>query len=156
MEYLSLAFNHETYLVGLSGVPNYQITLWDWPKEERLHTVDTHIRVVHFNHIFILSKYIFIEKISYLKGPTNLAFSPNTGTGPARLLLAEPLQEQRHREGKGDLVVWRIKRCGDDTRLAQEFLPSEFRANNHVATTWGFPNNLYVIHRDGTISKVLN
>ena len=46
LEYLALAFNHEKYLVGLSGVPDHRLTLWDWLNRVRLHTVDTNIRVI--------------------------------------------------------------------------------------------------------------
>ena len=81
-------------------------------------------------------------------------FSPNLGCGPARLLLTEPLQELKHREGKGDLGLWRIKRCGNDTRLSQEPVPfEEFLAENHISTTWMFPTNLFILTKKGEITK---
>ena len=81
-------------------------------------------------------------------------FSPNLGCGPARLLLTEPLQELKHREGKGDLGLWRIKRCGNDTRLSQEPVPfEEFLAENHISTTWMFPTNLFLLTKKGEITK---
>lgn len=45
LEYIALCFNHDNYLVGLSGVPDYKLVLWDWKKGVRLHSVQTSIRV---------------------------------------------------------------------------------------------------------------
>ena len=36
LEYISMAFNQDSYLIGLSGVPDFTITLWDWTKGEKL------------------------------------------------------------------------------------------------------------------------
>ena len=52
LEYVSLAFNHETYLVGLSGVPDFKLTLWDWPKSQMLHTINTTLRVKFKIYLF--------------------------------------------------------------------------------------------------------
>ncbi len=45
LEYIALCFNHDNYLVGLSGVPDYKLVLWDWKQGVRLHSVETSIRV---------------------------------------------------------------------------------------------------------------
>ena len=132
LEYISIVFNHEKYLIALSGVPEHQFTLWDWPKETKLHVISTSLR-----------------------GPCNLSFSPNLGTGPARLLLAEPLQGQSHRgEGLEALAVWRIKKCGENTRLVREVkLPEELKSCEHISATWAFPSYLFVLTRQGSIMK---
>ena len=44
-EYLSLALNQKGLLLGLSGVPDYRLTLWNWENEERICTVDTGLTV---------------------------------------------------------------------------------------------------------------
>ena len=132
LEYISMAFNHERYLIALSGVPEYQFTLWDWPKETKLHVVSTDIR-----------------------GPCNLSFGPNLGVGPSRLLLVEPLQGQVHRgEGMESVGIWRIKKCGENTRLVrEEKLPGEIKSCEHMSATWAFPNYLFVLSRQGSIMK---
>ena len=132
LEYTSIAFNHEKYLIALSGVPEHQFTLWDWTKEIKLHVISTELR-----------------------GPCNLNFSPNLGTGPARLLLAEPLQGQSHRgEGVHALAVWRIKKCGENTRLVPDTkLPTELKKCEHMSATWAFPNYLFVLTRHGEMLK---
>ena len=132
LEYISMTFNHEKYLLALSGVPEYQFTLWDWQNEIKLHVVSTQLR-----------------------GPCNLSFSPNLGTGPARLLLAEPLQGQSHRgEGNQSVEVWRIKKCGENTRLVQEDkLPKEIKSCEHMSATWAFPNYVFLLSRQGSILK---
>ncbi len=45
LEYISLAFNQKGLLLGLSGVPDYRLTLWSWETEERICTVDTGLTV---------------------------------------------------------------------------------------------------------------
>ncbi len=30
---------------GLSGVPDYKLTLWDWTKKVKLHSISTGIKV---------------------------------------------------------------------------------------------------------------
>jgi hypothetical protein len=51
--------------------------------------------------------------------------------------------------------VWRIERCGDDVRLTKEFI-NDFAVFDkcHVSATWAFPNNLFVLCKDGEIFKV--
>jgi hypothetical protein len=46
LEYSCFAFNTEQQLAGLSGVPDYKLTLWDWTKGVKLHSVNTSIKVV--------------------------------------------------------------------------------------------------------------
>ena len=45
LEYVQLAFNQEFYLVGLSGVPDFKLTLWNWQRGEKIHSVDTQLGV---------------------------------------------------------------------------------------------------------------
>ena len=45
LEYIALCFNHDCYLVGLSGVPDYKLVMWDWKRGVRLHSIHTSIRV---------------------------------------------------------------------------------------------------------------
>ena len=45
LEYTALCFNHDKYLVGLSGVPDYLLTLWDWKEGKKLHSQPTSISV---------------------------------------------------------------------------------------------------------------
>ena len=54
-----------------------------------------------------------------------------------------------------DICVWRIKRCGDDIRLAQEPIPEvEAFLRTHISMTWAFPNNIFVLTKTGDIFKV--
>jgi hypothetical protein len=45
LEYIALSFNSNCYLVGLSGVPDFKLTLWNWRTGVRLHSITTTIRV---------------------------------------------------------------------------------------------------------------
>ena len=45
LEYVQLAFNQELYLVGLSGVPDFKLTLWNWQQGHKIHSIDTKLGV---------------------------------------------------------------------------------------------------------------
>ncbi len=45
LEYISLEFNHDSFLIGLSGVPDYKLTIWNWKTATKLHSISTEIRV---------------------------------------------------------------------------------------------------------------
>ena len=47
LEYVDLAFNQEFYLVGLSGIPDFKLTLWNWQRGEKIQSVDTHLGVIN-------------------------------------------------------------------------------------------------------------
>ena len=45
LEYVQLAFNQDYYLVGLSGIPDFKLTLWNWKRGEKIHSVETQLGV---------------------------------------------------------------------------------------------------------------
>ena len=48
LEYISMAFNQDCYLIGLSGVPDFTMTLWNWTKGEKLCSVASGLMVHEF------------------------------------------------------------------------------------------------------------
>jgi hypothetical protein len=45
LEYSCLSFNTEQQLIGLTGVPDFKLTLWDWTKKVKLHSINTSVKV---------------------------------------------------------------------------------------------------------------
>ena len=50
LEYVALCFNHDAYLVGLSGVPDYLLTLWNWKTGTKLQSQPTNIHVLIYKN----------------------------------------------------------------------------------------------------------
>ena len=55
LEYISLAFNHDCYLVGLSGMPDFTMTLWNWTKAEKLCSIASGV-LVYINEFVLYEK----------------------------------------------------------------------------------------------------
>ena len=53
MEFISLAFNQDCYLIGLSGIPDFNITLWNWTKGEKLCSIATGM-LVKYKEVYFL------------------------------------------------------------------------------------------------------
>ena len=110
LEYVALCFNHDKYLVGLSGVPDNLLTLWNWKEGVKLHSQPTSIRVM--NERKNLFKDILLKISFYLfQGPTNLSFCPNAGIKAPKFLLTEtfngPLVSLLH-------TNWKLVFCHSD------------------------------------------
>ena len=45
MEYRCLNFSHDKFLLGISGVPDFVVNLWDWQNETLLTSVPTQLEV---------------------------------------------------------------------------------------------------------------
>ena len=83
MEYISLAFNQDCYLIGLSGIPDFTITLWNWTKGEKLCSIATgmlvkcifcvtkEITTVMVDPTFRIVKldYRLVQKVAFLLSP---------------------------------------------------------------------------------------
>ena len=63
LEYISLAFNHDCYLVGLSGIPDFTMTLWNWTKAEKLCSIASGV-LVYINELVFTKKITLICIIS--------------------------------------------------------------------------------------------
>ena len=59
LEYISLAFNHDCYLVGLSGIPDFTMTLWNWTKAEKLCSIASGV-LVYINELVLTTKMTLI------------------------------------------------------------------------------------------------
>lgn len=132
LEYVQLALNQECYLVGLSGVPDFKLTLWDWTKAQMIHSVPTALADA---------------------SAATLAFSSDIGTGPSKLLL---LQAGAVGPG-GGISVWKVKRCGREARITHETKSNKevIRSMSEAVTaTWHHPNVLYIIDTDGHLIRV--
>ena len=58
LEYISLAFNHDCYLIGLSGVPDFMLHLWNWTKGEKLCSIQSGLMVRRFDSKIIYGKVV--------------------------------------------------------------------------------------------------
>ena len=124
MEYLAFCFNADSYLVGLSGVPDFKLVLWNWKKGVRLHSISTSIR-----------------------DATTLSFCAGNNPKSPKLLLTEtvdgPLSVWKIKRCGEDIRF-------DEQFITEE--PEILR--DHLSATWVYPNYLYVLTKMGTIFRV--
>ena len=93
LEYLALAFNQDVYLIGLSGVPDFKLTLWHWPRGEAVYSISSGLAVGKSCSLPI----IFLQPMytTSLLQSTNvrLSFSPvlpsSSGPVSSKLVLIE-------------------------------------------------------------------
>ena len=124
LEYLALCFNADHYLVGLSGVPDYKLVLWNWKKGVRLHSISTSIR-----------------------NATTLSFCAGNNPKSPKLLLTEtvdgPLSVWKIKRCGEDIRL-------DEQTITRE---AEI-LNQHLTATWAYPNYMYILTKMGTIFRV--
>ncbi len=51
-------------------------------------------------------------------------------------------------------TIWKIKRCGDDIRLVEDFVSNEPElTKKHICATWAYPQGLFVLTKLGKVWK---
>ena len=100
---LKFSSSPEKFLVGVSGIPDFCVSLWDWAAEELLTTA------------------------ALPAGPTpssagclQTSFPPNVGGLSKMFLTAWP----------GNLVVWQIERLRDNFQIFPKALPGKVKKSN--------------------------
>ena len=126
MEYRCLSFSHDKFLLGISGVPDYIVHLWDWAAGTLLTSLSTGLGGPNSAGLGLISA----------------AFPPDTsGGGTAKMFAAM---------WGGRVSIWDIEKVSDSYNIVKKSLDVE----SILTFTWIFPNDLYLLDKNANIFKV--
>lgn len=125
MEYRSLAFSHDKFLLGITGIPDFMVNLWDWQEETLLTSVSTELEGPSSANVKLISS----------------AFPPDSGIGMSKMFLSL---------WAGKISVWDIEKVSDSYNIKKNNLDLE----NIVTFTWAFPSDVYLLAKTADMYRV--
>ncbi len=149
LEYVALAFNQDNFLVGLSGLPDFHINLWNWAKAVLVCSVKTNMTVS--DQLRISSADSFSSHCLLQYRMAQASFSPMSSGGHAsKKLLVFTAEDESERP----LAVWKVKRCGHRQELVSVALPWTAEDNAVVASCWQGAEVIFGLTSRGTFLTV--
>ena len=127
MEYRSLTFSHETFLLGVSGVPDFMVNLWDWQNETLLTAVSTGLEGPASASVKLISS----------------AFPPDSGAGMAKMFLTM---------WAGRAALWDIEKVSASYNIARTELT--VGTGRVIAFTWLFPADCYLLDNNAAVWRL--
>ena len=125
MEYKSLCFSHDKFLLGVSGVPDYIVHLWDWESESLLTSVATQLDGPSSSNIKLIST----------------SFPPDSGGGMSKTFVTL---------WSGKISAWDIEKVSESYNIVKKTLD----VDNILSYTWIFPSDLYLLSSEAKIFRV--
>ena len=126
MEFKCLSFSHDRFLLGISGVPDFIVNLWDWQTETLLTSVHTELVGPTSANVKIISA----------------AFPPDASGGGVAKMFATLWA--------GKICIWDIEKVSDSFNIVKKSLS----VNSILSFTWCFPHDLFLLNNSGDIFKV--
>ena len=126
MEYRCLTFSHDKFLLGISGVPDFIVNLWDWQSETLLTSLSTGLEGPSSASVKIISA----------------AFPPdNSGGGTSKMFTSL---------WGGKISIWDIEKVSQSFNIVKKSLDLD----SILTFTWIFPHDLYLLDKRGNMYKV--
>ena len=126
MEYRCLTFSHDKFLLGISGVPDFVVNLWDWQTETLLTYLSTELEGPSSASVKTISA----------------AFPPDTSGGGMSKMFASMWG--------GKVSIWDIEKVSNSFNIVKKSLDLE----SILTFTWIFPHDLYLLDKRGNIYNV--